>query len=269
MTRRSSVRAQAQEIYCERVAKADAAHVATSATPLPGPPPQGGRGQAESGEGAEFITKRTAEDLTAQVRALYEGSAVPVREIAALAGVTERTIYKYARKHHWNPRYRWRPEGARPQVASSGAPPREEDAATGPVAPEAAAARGQSWQPGEEFAPAKGAGGRFISRADLGLPVAVGLKATDPAGRSRAGGLCEEAAALAEEAEQRAQARLRWAARQRVHPMVIRAASDLNRYLDQSRKKGRKLRAPGGDPVERALHASLAVTLNWWESLFP
>ncbi len=39
-----------------------------------------------------------------QVRALYEESAVPVREIMRRAGVTERTIYKYACKGQWRPR---------------------------------------------------------------------------------------------------------------------------------------------------------------------
>jgi len=203
------------------------------------------------------------------VRALYEGSAVPVREIAALAGVTERTVYKYARKHDWKPRYRWRPDGARPQAASGGATPREETTAAELAAPAADAARWRSWRPGEEFAPAKGAGGRFIARADLGLPVAVGLKATDPAGRSRAGELCGEAAALADEAEKRAKERLRWAKRELVHAAVIRAVGDLNRYLDQSRKQGRKLRRPVHDRIEHALHASLSVALDWWEFLLP
>ena len=47
---------------------------------------------------------RSAPSLTERVRALYQDSVVPVREIARLAGVTERTIYKYARQQGWRPR---------------------------------------------------------------------------------------------------------------------------------------------------------------------
>src|SRR5207302_5009590 len=43
--------------------------------------------------------------LTERVRALYEGSVVPVREVARLAGVSERTIYKYVRKGGWRRRH--------------------------------------------------------------------------------------------------------------------------------------------------------------------
>jgi hypothetical protein len=54
--------------------------------------------------------KRNARDasppasLTDRLRALYEGSTVPVAEIARLANLTERTIYNYARKLGWRPR---------------------------------------------------------------------------------------------------------------------------------------------------------------------
>ncbi|MFA6267765.1 MAG: hypothetical protein WC670_18865 [Pseudolabrys sp.] len=41
----------------------------------------------------------------ARVRGLYEDTAVPVAEIARRAGVTERTIYKYAAKGNWQTRY--------------------------------------------------------------------------------------------------------------------------------------------------------------------
>src|SRR5205814_1077213 len=86
--------------------------------PLPDPPPQAGEGTERTrSEGSEpsVTPTRTASPsdlplagggvaravdtpLTEQVRALYEETVVPVREIARLAGVTERTIYKYARK---------------------------------------------------------------------------------------------------------------------------------------------------------------------------
>ena len=42
--------------------------------------------------------------LTERVRALYENSVVPVREIAQLAGITERTLYKYVQKGGWGRR---------------------------------------------------------------------------------------------------------------------------------------------------------------------
>ena len=41
-----------------------------------------------------------------------------------------------------------------------------------------------------QFAPAKGAGGRFIRRGDKGKPFATGLKATDPAAARRAAAQC-------------------------------------------------------------------------------
>ena len=145
MTRRSSTRALAQEIY--------RAMPAGKSTPTPDPSPHAsGRGRRARGK------ERPAgggQSLTERVRALYEDSAVPVREIASLAGVTERTIYKYAAKHRWKPRYAWTPDGARPRA----------------------------WRAGPSFAPAKGAGGRFVRRADKGKPFAVGLKATDRASR--------------------------------------------------------------------------------------
>jgi hypothetical protein len=91
-------------------------------TPLPSPPPQGGREQAEQGgrEGrgqerklAECVERESAEpaaplrlqpDYMARLRALYEDSALPVPEIARLAGVTERMIYKHALKRGWKRR---------------------------------------------------------------------------------------------------------------------------------------------------------------------
>ena len=87
MTRRSSVRAQARRIY------RDSKQVIAADPPSPG------------GFGGQGLTERA--------RALYEDSAVPVREIARLTGVTERTIYKYAAKHAWKPRYRWSPDRGR------------------------------------------------------------------------------------------------------------------------------------------------------------
>jgi hypothetical protein len=94
---------------------------------------------------------------------------VPVREIAAIVGVTERTVYKYAAKQRWKQRYARRPD----------------------------------------FAPVKGAGGRFIAREDKGLPFAQGLKATDAAGAQRAVAACADAERLADEAQAKAERRQR------------------------------------------------------------
>jgi hypothetical protein len=55
--------------------------------------------------GAPAQSAPAAPSLTERVRGLYEDTVVPVREIAARAGVTERTIYKYAQKLGWKPRY--------------------------------------------------------------------------------------------------------------------------------------------------------------------
>lgn len=43
--------------------------------------------------------------LTLKVRALYEAGVVPVSEIARLAGVSERTLYKYIQRGSWQRRY--------------------------------------------------------------------------------------------------------------------------------------------------------------------
>ncbi|MBI1203974.1 MAG: hypothetical protein GC182_15845 [Rhodopseudomonas sp.] len=138
-------------------------------------------------------------DLTAKVRALYEGSAVPVREIARLVGVTERTIYKYVAKGCWNRRYR----------------------------------RGLNVAPA--FVPVRGAGGRFTRRADKDAPVAQGLKATDPDGRARAAAACDGADRVARVAFERAQARWRCAARWRAIDVTNRALAELNGFYQARR----------------------------------
>lgn len=168
MTRRMSQRARAQEIFRE-MAEADSI---SAITPTPDPSPQGG-GESESAE----LT------LTARVRALYENSAVPVREIARLAGITERTLYKYARKGGWMPRYAWADSWADSWADAGGAARRRRRAGAA------------------DFAPVKGVGGRFIRREDKGKPFARGLKATDAAGAARATAACAQAEAVAEQAQ--------------------------------------------------------------------
>jgi hypothetical protein len=107
-----------------------------------------------------------------RLRGLYENSAVPVREIAALAGVTERTLYKYVEKGGWRRRY-------------------------------AMASRAK------DFAPVKGSGGRFIKREEKGKPFASGILALDPAGAERAMVRCERAQKLSAKAQRQAQAAAR------------------------------------------------------------
>ena len=68
------------------------------------------RGEVKKEHGGE---KEEEQSLLHWVRQLYEAGALPVREIARLAGVTERMIYKYARAGGW-PRRRGCPLCAAP-----------------------------------------------------------------------------------------------------------------------------------------------------------
>jgi hypothetical protein len=221
MTRRSSPRALAQEIYREAVEN--------DAPSLTLPRKRGREEEALQGGGEP--------SLTARVRALYEGSAVPVREIAKLAGVSERTIYKYAAKHDWKPRYAWTADGSRPR----------------------------RWRAAEEFAPVKGGGGRFLRRADRGRPFAVGLKATDAQGAARAHAACARAAAIAAEAEAEAAAVRRLEQRVSAMAAVKRAAAELARHRAQRAKH--PPRKPAARRAERALRLLLEVALRQWELL--
>ena len=116
--------------------------------------------------------------LTDEVRALYEADVMPVAEIARLAGVTERTLYKYVQRGGWRRRY----------------PVRGVEAA--------AANRGRKRAPRPPQP--KGAGGRFIPREEWGKPHASGLKALDAQGAGRAVAACNVAGAMANEAFSRA-----------------------------------------------------------------
>jgi hypothetical protein len=155
------------------------------------------------------------------VRALYEDSAVPVREIAGLAGVTERTIYKNVAKHDWKRRYRCALE--------------------------------------------KGAGGRFIRRADKGKPFAVGLKATDPEGAARAATACRQAESLSREAQSEAEEAQRFEQHLRAIVATNSALQQLREYRDARQKKG--LPARPGDRIERVLTLMVNMALTRWEAL--
>jgi hypothetical protein len=237
MTERLSVRAAAREIYAELAGNSSSlsfdrqgpglspsAEGEAARTPNPSPLLARASGGGEkdsppSGSGAA--------ELTAKARALYEGSAVPVAEIARLCGVTDRTIYKYAAKQNWKPRYRWNADGGRPVA----------------FAP--------------DVAPAKGAGGRFIRRDDKGKAFAQGLKATDPAGRAAALADCASAARLARKAQAKAEADAR-------EEELIRALDFSHRALVDARHclkppvKGQKI-----SPLQNRIDGLLVETYAW------
>jgi hypothetical protein len=227
MTRRSSQRALAQEIY-RRVVEERAA--SASNAPSLTLPRERGRELAVLGGGENSLT---AQNLTERVRALYEHSAVPVAEIARLAGVTERTIYKYAAKGRWTPRYR------------------RSAAAHASVAPDSV--------------PVRGAGGRFIRRAEAGKPFARGLKATDPAGAARADAACAEAACLARAAADKARTQTLWQARLRAIDAANGALHAFNAYAAERRQAKRPAR--GDDRLARVLWRAVDVAIGRWEWL--
>ena len=135
---------------------------------------------------------------------------MPVREIASVAGVTERTIYKYAAKQAWQPRYRWSPD--------------------------------RGWRARARFAPdcvpVRGAGGRFIAREDKAKPFATGLKATDPAAAARALRASDKAARLARAAQAEAEAELATDALCRAFDMMRAATRQLTDYAAERQAQG-------------------------------
>ena len=132
--------------------------------------------------------------LTERVRVLYEELVVPVREIARLAGVTERTIYKYARKQRWTPRVT--------RLSRDGT-------AAG--------------------LPARGAGARFIPRDQADKPMVRGLKATDPAGAEHAAAACVRAGELSDAAMAQVEADAQWRA---ARSQALREGAAYERTLD-------------------------------------
>lgn len=74
--------------------------------PDPDLPPFRGREKDDSGEREQAGQVEPQQPgLLDRVRYLYEKTVVPVREIAQLIGVSERTVYKYARRYNWTRRY--------------------------------------------------------------------------------------------------------------------------------------------------------------------
>jgi hypothetical protein len=171
----------------------------------------------------------------AKVRALYETSAVPVREIALLVGVTERTIYKYAQKGGWKARYAWVDRGG---VARRG------------------------WRAAGAVAPAQGAGGRFIRREHSGKPFPCGLKATDPQGAKRATAACAQAEAIAAEAQADA-ALLQWNETLGELLRTVGMINDqLTAYQQAHRQKRRGRPAEQTDRREQAMNRLGHLTLD-------
>ena len=256
---RRSLRAQARANYREKVAKQA---TCDSAGPLPNPPPQAGEGTGFAGAGEEpaFASRlRRARPHRAKpdgksARAV-RGLRRPVAEIARLCGVSERTIYKYAARHHWPPRYAWAGDGSRPRGRRRRPAPR----------------RGAGWQARAKFAPVKGAGARFIRRADKRKRVAVGLKATDPAAAARAAADCAQADALARTAQQEARTDYYHKQRQRAWAQINRTLGQINDYADEYGKKhmelGMRARVPADDVLMNAMQSTLAGWTDWLEAL--
>jgi hypothetical protein len=144
--------------------------------------------------------------LTQRVQALYEDSALPVREVARIAGVSERTLYKYVQKGGW----------------------RRRNACRGRAAPDGA---GVPAGARTDFAPVKGAGGRFIARAQAGLPQASGLQALDPDGARQALARCLRAAVLSQAAQGAAAAERETQAQVRTYEVLAGALVALGRMF--------------------------------------
>jgi hypothetical protein len=198
--RPSSLRAQAQRLFLKAAERDEVL-------------------RAAAGEG-----RPTA--LTQEVRALYEAAVVPVAEIARLAGVNARTIYKYARKGSWRRR---RPA----QDLASAVTKRAEKRRPRPCVTR------------------KGAGGRFIRSADAGRPYARGLKALDPAGEARALARCRRAASLAADAARRT-ARLREALSDaRTMALLVQMLRDLTALEDLAKPKPATPTAQRSDDAHR------------------
>ena len=222
MTRRSSVRAQARRIYrdSKQAKAADPSSLrfdGQAPTPDPSPRFAGARGGGEN-------------DLTERVRALYEDSAVPVREIAAVAGVTERTIYKYAAKHRWKMRYRWAPH--------------------------------HRWRAAPEVAPVKGAGGRFVRREDKGKPFARGLKALDPAAAAQALAASAAAERAARLAQAEADAELATDALCRAIDCMRAATRELADYVSEQQARGKASPTRINELRERVLFMACDCSVN-------
>jgi hypothetical protein len=190
------------------------------------------------------------ESLLDRVQHIYENSVVPVREIARLIGVSERTLYKYVRRHGWARRHVCLEAGPLPN------PPPQ--AGEGKIR---AALRGQRLTPRPGFERAKGAGGRFIAVEERGTPQPHGPKALDPLAAEAAGDACAQAGALsdlavaraladaaAREADRRAMREAEADVRTLAH--LTRAVAELTKLAEQQEA------AAAADQADRARRAA-------------
>jgi hypothetical protein len=234
MTRRTSLRAAARARYRDKTKKGPTRTASPSDLPLA----EGGPRFRGDERGA---SRAVATPLTRRARALYEDSVVPVREIARLAGVSERTLYKHVQRGGWRRRYR---VAARDNAVS--------------------AARGRLFVPEPVFAPVKGAGGRFVAREQADAPHAAGLGALDPAGGAAAAEACVAASALSAvamaEATADAQAREAHARAQKLLRADLRALETLSdAIIDLARQRGE--RPGGGNPQADRLCARMEAVI--------
>ena len=151
--------------------------------------------------------------------ALYEDTVTPVAEIARLAGVSERTLYKYVQRGGWRRRYAGR-------GAEAGAANRDRTREPRPPQP-------------------KGAGGRFIPREEWGKPHPSGLKVLDPQGASRAVAACEVVGVTANEAFSRTLTLQDAERRARILELLMRVLRDLA-AIAHRKAVGVKPRKPRG-----------------------
>ncbi|MGH6768597.1 MAG: hypothetical protein ACRECO_06195 [Xanthobacteraceae bacterium] len=169
--------------------------------------------------------------LTREARRLYEETVVPVREIARLAGVSERTLYKYVQRGGWRRRYRRLVRGAEsPFVAR---------AAESPFV-------------------ARSAGGRFMRREDASAPHAAGLKALDPAAGAVAAAACVEAGAVSDVAVVEASAAAQARADMRSFDILCTTLIDLAK-MRKTRKEGA---LPRADRLDARLQDAILAQMS-------
>jgi len=184
------------------------------------------------------------QDLMSLVRRMYEDSIIPVRDIARRAGITERTLYKYARKNNWRTRYAWTPSGARPHGK---------------------AAR-QRWTEARAraaaFAPVKGAGGRFIPREEKDQPFAHGIAALDPAARAAAAAACADDRA-AEFARLEAEHDLACADRTKALDAFVKVTKEMTTFY---RENGQGPYGPTDALRERLIDSRAGAVCVWLEN---
>jgi hypothetical protein len=176
------------------------------------PPPGRGRDEAEP-------------SLTDRAQALYEAGVVPVREIARLTGVAERTIYKYARKGGWTQRYKRDVRGA-----------------------------GGRFVPADEVGKPHAAGLKALDPEG-------GRRASERC--VAAGALSEQAVAVAHRRVARAKARRATNARVRVYDSLARSLVDLIAALPQEESQTTARALDLGGRLGHAIITAMGQAVAW------